>query len=94
MLLFAALAIGAFLLLPGPACACLSTDLAAAVTPSLPGTLLRGLPLPGQASFSNVGIAQGQLAVDFTLKDMKGASFTLSDLLSEKPVVLIIGSFT
>jgi peroxiredoxin len=52
------------------------------------------LPLPGQASFSKAGIAQAQMAVDFTLKDTEGVSLTLSDLLSEKPVVLIIGSFT
>jgi cytochrome oxidase Cu insertion factor (SCO1/SenC/PrrC family) len=66
----------------------------ASAAPSLPGVLQRGLPMPGQASFSKAGIAQGQLAIDFTLKDTKGQSFTLSRLLSDKPVVLIIGSFT
>ncbi len=94
LLLVAALASAVCLLLPGPACARPSIGKEAGVAPSLPGVLLRGLPLPGQASFSKAGIAQAQTAVDFTLKDTKGGSFTLSDLLSEKPVVLIIGSFT
>ncbi len=94
LLLVAALASAVCLLLPGPAFAGLLIGKEAGISPSLPGVLLRGLPLPGQASFSRVGIAQAQMAVDFTLKDTEGVSHTLSDLLSEKPVVLIIGSFT
>ena len=94
LMLAAALASAVCLLLTGPASAGLSVGKEAGPAPSLPGALLRGLPLPGQASFSQAGIAKYQLAVDFTLKDTKGASFTLSSLLSEKPVVLIIGSFT
>jgi len=35
-----------------------------------------------------------QLAIDFTLLDTNGNSYTLSELLTEKPVVLIFGSFT
>jgi hypothetical protein len=37
---------------------------------------------------------RGDLAVDFTLKDLKGQAHTLSELLKTKPVVLFLGSFT
>lgn len=33
-------------------------------------------------------------AVDFTLQDIKGASYTLSDLLKSRPVALIFGMYT
>jgi hypothetical protein len=36
----------------------------------------------------------GDLAVDFTLKDVNGNNHTLSEMLQEKPVVLIFGSYT
>ncbi len=40
------------------------------------------------------GLEVGTNAIDFTLKDTFGNEFTLSNLLAEKPVVLILGSFT
>lgn len=44
--------------------------------------------------FDNVGLAEGDIAVDFTLKDIDGNTVNLADLLSEKPVVMVFGSFT
>jgi peroxiredoxin len=40
------------------------------------------------------GPLPGELAIDFTLKDIHGSEYTLSKLLGEKPVVMIFGSFT
>ena len=47
-----------------------------------------------QGGFQNAGLPQGETAVDFTLRDTEGNPFTLSELLSEKPVVMVFGSFT
>jgi len=44
--------------------------------------------------FENVGLVVGETAVDFTLQDIHGNIFSLSRLLSEKPVVMVFGSFT
>ena len=40
------------------------------------------------------GPLPGELAIDFTLKDVHGDEHHLLDLLAEKPVVLVFGSFT
>jgi hypothetical protein len=48
----------------------------------------------GDGGFDNTGLAIGETAVNFTLKDIHGADFRLSHLLAEKPVVLVFGSFT
>ena len=39
-------------------------------------------------------IAEGGLAVEFTLKDVDGVAHTLSGLLSDKPVLMVFGSYT
>ena len=39
-------------------------------------------------------INQGSQAIDFTLRDPGGESFTLSSLLDTKPVLMVFGSFT
>lgn len=44
--------------------------------------------------FGSVGLDEGEIAVDFTLKDIHGNMVSLSGLLSEKPVVIVFGSFT
>jgi hypothetical protein len=44
--------------------------------------------------FDNAGLAVGETAVNFTLKDIGGNTVSLADLLSEKPVVMVFGSFT
>ena len=44
--------------------------------------------------FKDVGLSIGQRAVNFTLKDTQGAEFRLSQLLVERPVVMVFGSFT
>ena len=40
------------------------------------------------------GLKTGTAAIDFTLRDTNGNEVTLSDLLLEKPVVMVLGSFT
>ncbi len=37
---------------------------------------------------------EGELAVEFSLRDVNGVEYTLSKMLSEKPVYMIFGSFT
>jgi hypothetical protein len=37
---------------------------------------------------------EGELAVNFMLRDVNGVEYTLSEMLSEKPVYMIFGSFT
>ncbi|MFV1948743.1 MAG: hypothetical protein ACC633_02285 [Anaerolineales bacterium] len=37
---------------------------------------------------------EGELAVEFSLRDVNGVEYTLSEMLSEKPVYMIFGSFT
>ena len=44
--------------------------------------------------FDTVGLTIGETAVDFTLKDVDGNTVSLRSLLSEKPVVMVFGSFT
>ncbi|MBW2651541.1 MAG: hypothetical protein JRC57_00435 [Deltaproteobacteria bacterium] len=41
-----------------------------------------------------VALKKGDPAIDFTLKDTDGRSYTLSSLLATKPVLLVFGSFT
>ena len=76
--------------------ACTKTDTPSpATTPILSDALTSGCErntMPG--GFANVGLAVGGIAVEFTLKDIQGNAFTLSELLSEKPVVMVFGSFT
>ena len=50
-------------------------------------------PPPG-SEVATIGLEQGGKAVDFTLKDIHGNTFVLSQLLASKPVVMIFGSFT
>lgn len=39
-------------------------------------------------------VSAGQLAIDFTLRDVDGKAYTLSELLIEKPVWIQLGAFT
>ena len=48
----------------------------------------------GQVDANNTGLAIGETAVNFTLKDIKGDEYELSRLIDEKPVVIVFGSFT
>jgi len=41
-----------------------------------------------------VSLNEGDAAVDFTLKDTSGQSYTLSALLATKPVLMVFGAFT
>jgi len=52
---------------------------------------VRSFP-PGD--FGSLGPAVGESATDFTLQDVDGNPFSLAGLLSEKPVVMVFGSFT
>jgi hypothetical protein len=44
--------------------------------------------------FNNADLVVGEIAVNFTLKDIHASEFSLSQLLAEKPVLMIFGSFT
>lgn len=44
--------------------------------------------------FSAGSLQVGELAIDFTLKDIHGTELTLSQLVAEKPVVMVFGSYT
>lgn len=39
-------------------------------------------------------LARGTIAYDFTLNDITGVPHSLSALLKDRPVVLVLGSFT
>jgi hypothetical protein len=43
---------------------------------------------------TEISIASGDRAAEFELRDLEGATYTLSGLLAEKPVLLVLGSFT
>jgi len=62
--------------------------------PVLPTTLTRGCSPSAGGNFDNAGLAIGEMAVNFALKDTQGNEYILSRLLSEKPVVMVFGSFT
>lgn len=49
---------------------------------------------PSNRVSTNTGLPTGSLAVDFTLRDLGGTPHTLSDLLVDKPVLLVMGAFT
>ncbi len=61
------------------------------VAPVLSAELTRGCDQRGPGAQPP---KEGQSAIEFTLLDPEGNSHTLSELLTEKPVVLIFGSFT
>jgi cytochrome oxidase Cu insertion factor (SCO1/SenC/PrrC family) len=60
-------------------------------------TILRNNCDPNQVSgggFNDAGVKVGEKAVNFTLKDVNGNETRLSQLLAEKPVIMVFGSFT
>jgi len=59
--------------------------------PVLSSDLTRGCQRGGDGTR---GLPVGALAVDFTLDDTTVQRHTLSNLLAEKPVVMVFGSFT
>jgi len=65
------------------------------VEPVLLDTLRRNCQITqGSDNFENVGLLIGDTAVNFTLKDIRGSEFRLSQLLAENPVMMVFGSFT
>ena len=60
--------------------------------PQLRAGLIRRCPPPGPRT--SRGPEVGELAVNFALRDADGNEHTLSQLLADKPVVLILGPFT
>jgi cytoskeletal protein RodZ len=63
--------------------------------PSLPDTLSRNCRITQESDdFDETGIAVGETAINFNLKDINGSEFQLSRLLAEKPVMMVFGSFT
>ena len=61
---------------------------------ALPTTLERGCSPSTLENVNDAGLAVGEMAIDFTLNDTYGNEYVLSQLLVEKPVVMIFGSFT
>ncbi len=63
--------------------------------PVLLDTLKRNCQVTrGSGNFDQTGLAVGETAVNFTLTDINGSELRLSQLLAEKPVLMIFGSFT
>jgi len=65
--------------------------------PALSDTLLRDcypIQTSGGGNFDDVGLEIGEKAVNFTLRDIYGTEFRLSQLLAEKPVMMVFGSCT
>ena len=64
--------------------------------PVLPTILKRDCQLDQSSfrNFNNAGLRIGEIAVNFTLRDIHGTEFRLSRLLAEKPVMMVFGSFT
>jgi hypothetical protein len=68
--------------------------LATTVTSSCYGWPEKEFSSTNKTGSLKTALAEGALAVDFTLKDLSGRSHTLSSLLATKPVLLVFGSFT
>lgn len=63
--------------------------------PVLSNALMRGCKRTRPSGgFESAGLAVEETAVDFTLRDVHGNEASLAGLLSEKPVVMVFGSFT
>ena len=60
------------------------------IEPSLSSDLVRGCD---NRDRSVKRPQEGEPAIEFTLKDVDGNTYTLSGLLKEKPVVMVLGSF-
>jgi hypothetical protein len=50
--------------------------------------------LPLSDNYDEAGLQVGEKAIDFRLTDIHSTEFLLSQLLVEKPVVMVFGSFT
>lgn len=48
----------------------------------------------GNSATIQMNLRRGDAATDFTLRDRQGEPHALSDLLIERPVLLVLGSFT
>lgn len=64
--------------------------------PKLSSALIRGGESASQRGqgFDDTGLSKGEKAINFTLRDIHDREFKLSRLLSQKPVVMVFGSFT
>jgi hypothetical protein len=79
---------------PTPAATATATATPSPVPPNLEGGGALARRCDQYQMFAARPMVPGQLAVDFTLKDTKGKAYTLSRLLAEKPVIVILGSYT
>jgi hypothetical protein len=67
----------------------------AELTSPVPSVILEPCcQLPVSSNFNSTGVAEGDAAVEFNLNDTMGNHVSLSGLLQEKPVVLVLGSYT
>ena len=70
------------------------SDISGPEGPVLSTTLKKNCSPTADESFESAGLVVGEMAIDFTLKDINGNECQLSKLLAEKPVMIEFGSFT
>jgi hypothetical protein len=64
------------------------------IEPKLSYSLKRGCVYPQASNFNTVGLPTGEMAIDFTLDAINNNKVNLANLLRDKPVVMVFGSFT
>jgi hypothetical protein len=65
--------------------------------PALSDNLTRDCQLSEASAHSNFedsGVGVGEMAINFTLRNIDGTEFKLSRFLAEKPVMMVFGAFT
>ncbi len=64
------------------------------LTPGCVNWPAENFSLSNRAGQLSTGVETGDTAIEFTLKDIEGTSYSLSSLLETKPVLLVFGSYT
>ncbi len=64
------------------------------LTPGCVNWPAENFSLSNRAGQLSTGVKTGDTAIEFTLKDIEGTSYSLSSLLETKPVLLVFGSYT
>ncbi len=64
------------------------------LTPGCVNWPAENFSLSNRAGQLSTGVKTGDTAIEFTLKDIEGTSYSLSSLLETKPVLMVFGSFT
>lgn len=64
------------------------------LTPGCVNWPMENFSQSNKAGQLSTGIETGDTAIEFTLKDVHGTSYSLSSLLETKPVLMVFGSYT